>query len=84
MVRGKAGELGLDGKLRVELEAIDLATADHLTGRRGAAVMTPRGDEVGRVETIVGTLKRPTAVVRVHPDARLLASELRGREVFLG
>ena len=84
MVSGRAGEVGLDGMLRVELAPLDLSSARELTGRRRAEVLTSRGDSIGRVESLVGTLERPVAVVKVHPDRRKAVSQLRGREVFLG
>lgn len=81
---GHAGDVGLDGKLRVELAPLKLSTAEELSRRKGAAVMNPKGDTVGRVDTVVGTLEHPVAVVRVHPDMRKEASQMRGGEVFLG
>jgi hypothetical protein len=81
---GHAGDVGLDGKLRVELAPLKLQTAEELSRKGGASVMNPKGDTVGRVETVVGTLERPVAIVRVYPEMRKEASQMRGREVFLG
>ena len=84
MARGLAGDLGLDGKLRVDLDPLFLSTAEKLIYGRGAEVYTPRGQTLGNVEGIVGTLDRPIAIVRLHRDSRRTATEMRGREVFLG
>ncbi len=84
MARGLAGDLGLDGKLRVDLDPLYLTTAEKLIYGRGAEVYTPRGQTLGNVEGIVGTLDRPIAIVRLHRDSRRTATEMRGREVFLG
>jgi hypothetical protein len=84
VARGRAGDLGHDGMLRVELDPVDMRTAEDLTRGRGAEVFTPRGQSMGNVTGIVGTLERPIVVVRLHPDARRTATEMRGREVFLG
>ena len=84
MARGLAGDLGLDGKLRVDLDPLYLSTAEKLTNGRGAEVYTPRGQIMGNGEVIVGTLDRPIAIVRLRSDSRRTATEMRGREVFLG
>ena len=84
MARGLAGDLGLDGKLRVDLDPLYLSTAEKLIYGRGAEVYTPRGQTLGKVEVIVGTLDRPIAIVRLRSDSRRIATEMRGREVFLG
>jgi rRNA processing protein Gar1 len=83
-VPGRVGELGLDGKLRVILPPIDLRVAEALTFRGGADVVTPRGEGIGRVDTIVGTLEHPVALVRLYDEAKRSASALAGKEVFLG
>ena len=74
----------MDGRLRVELDPLDLRLAEDLTRGRGAEVFTPRGQSMGNVTNIVGTLERPVAIVRLHRDAWRTASEIRGREVYLG
>jgi hypothetical protein len=84
LAKGRAGEVGLDGKLRVELEPLKIDLAARLGRGKGAQVFTPRGDGLGRVDSIIGTLDRPLAVVKVYPDARKAASEVHGRELFLG
>ncbi len=84
LARGLAADLGMDGNLRVELDPLDLRVAEDLTRGRGAEVFTPRGQSMGNVTSIVGTLERPIAIVRLRHDARRAATEIRGREVFLG
>jgi hypothetical protein len=84
VAKGMAADVGLDGKLRIEMEPLRLDTAGKLSRGRGALVFTPRGDRLGSVESIIGTLDRPIAVIKVFPDMRKEASELQGREVFLG
>ena len=83
-VAGKVGEVGLDGNLRVTLPSIDLRTAEILTGRGGADVVTPRGETIGRVHTIVGTLEHPVVMVRIFHEAKRSVVGLHGKEVFLG
>ncbi len=84
LAKGRAAEVGLDGRLRVEMEPLAIDLAARLSRGRGAHVFTPRGDDVGQVETVIGTLDRPIAVVRVHADMRREASEMMGRELFIG
>ncbi len=84
VAKGKASEVGLDGKLRVDLDPLDLETAARLSRGKGALVFTPRGDRLGSVESVIGTLDSPIAVVRVFPDMRKEASQARGRELFMG
>jgi len=84
LARGRAAEVGLDGRLRVDMEPVAIDVAARLSRGRGAQVFTPRGQGVGHVETIIGTLDRPIAVVRVHSDMRREASEMTGRELFIG
>ncbi len=84
MVRGLAGEVGLDGDLRVGLDPITLELARELRSKGGARVFEPRGEELGRLTNLVGSLERPIAIVKLEPDARKLATSLRGREVYLG
>jgi hypothetical protein len=84
VVRGIAGDVGLDGNLRVDLDPIDLKAAETLTYKGGGEVVTNRGDGLGRIASIVGTLERPIAIIRVYPDARNLIVKVRGKEVFLG
>jgi hypothetical protein len=84
VAKGKASEVGLDGKLRIEMEPLKLDTATMLSRGKGALVFTPRGDRLGAVDSIIGTLDRPIAVVRVFPDMRKEASEVQGRELFMG
>jgi hypothetical protein len=84
VAKGKATEMGLDGKLRVEMEPLKLEVAADLTRGKGALVLTPRGDKLGLVESIIGTLESPVAVVRVFPDMRKEASSILGRELFMG
>ena len=81
--KGHAGELGLDGHLRVVLGPIDMALAEQLPSKGGAPVLQPRGDRVGRVLSIVGTLQRPVAIVELDGTAREHALALRGREVHI-
>ena len=81
--KGRAGELGLDGHLRVVLEPIDMALAEQLPSRGGAPVLLPRGDRVGRVLSIVGTLQRPVATVELDASVREHALALRDREVHI-
>jgi rRNA processing protein Gar1 len=81
--KGRAGELGLDGHLRVVLEPIDMALAEQLPSRGGAPVLLTRGDRVGRVLSIVGTLQRPIATVELDAAVREHALALRGREVHI-
>ena len=76
--------MGLDGRLRVDLDPLPLATVEALTRGRGAEVFTPRNERLGTVQGIVGTLERPIAIVRLDRDSRELATMMRGREVFLG
>lgn len=83
-VPGRVGEVGLDGKLRVTLPSIDLRTAENLTGRGGADVVTPRGETIGRVHTIVGTLEHPVVMVWLFDEAKRSVVGLHGKEVFLG
>ena len=83
LARGLAGDVGLDGLLRVALEPIDLHLAEVLQGGRGAEVMHPRGARVGRVREVVGTLQHPVAIVELDADARKAAMELRGRELYI-
>jgi hypothetical protein len=83
LARGLAGDVGLDGLLRISLEPIDLHLAEVLQGGRGAEVMHPRGSRVGRVREVVGTLQHPVAIVELDADARKAAMELRGRELFI-
>jgi len=83
LARGLAGDVGLDGLLRVALEPIDLHLAETLQGGRGAEVMHPRGARVGRVREVVGTLQHPVAIVELDGDARKAAMELRGRELYI-
>lgn len=66
------------------MEPVAIDVAARLSRGRGAQVFTPRGQGVGNVETIIGTLDRPIAVVRVHSDMRREASEMTGRELFIG
>ena len=75
--------MGLDGRLRVEMEPLALAAAEALTRGLGAEVFTPRGESLGTVQGIVGTLERPIVIVRLQRDALELATNIRGREVFL-
>ncbi len=84
VAKGKAADVGLDGKLRIEMEPLDLDIAAQLSRGKGAMVFTPRGDRLGHVESIISTLDRPIAVVRVFPDMRKEASEMQGRELFIG
>jgi hypothetical protein len=84
VAKGKASEVGVDGRLRVEMEPLSLEVAAGLTRGKGALVITPRGDRLGQVESIVGNLKDPVAVVRVFPDMRKEASSVLGRELFMG
>jgi len=84
VAKGRAGEVGLDGRLRVEMEPLAIDLAAKLSRGRGAQVFTPRGEGVGHVEAIIGTLDRPVAVVKIFPDMRREASEMSGRELFLG
>jgi len=84
IARGQASDLGLDGKLRIEMEPLRLDTAAQLSRGKGAVVFTPRGDRLGQVNSIIGTLDRPIAIVRVFSDMRKEASEVQGRELFLG
>jgi rRNA processing protein Gar1 len=79
-----AGDLGIDGKLRVDLDPMNLETAGNLTTHGGADVFTPRGDSLGRVVNIVGTLERPIAIVKLDHEVKTGADQLKGREVFLG
>lgn len=83
LARGHAGDVGLDGLLRVALEPIDLHLAETLQGGRGAEVVHPRGGRVGRIREIVGTLQHPVAIVELDADARKAAMELRGRELYI-
>jgi hypothetical protein len=82
--RGKALDVGLDGMLRVELDPLDLKAAGTLTSKGGGQVVTNRGEGLGRVVSVVGTLEHPIAIVKVYPDARRLVRKLMGKEVFLG
>ncbi len=84
VAKGKASDVGLDGKLRVEMEPLILDTAAKLSRGKGALVFTPRGDRLGSVESIIGTLDRPIAVVKVFPEMRKEASEVQGRELYMG
>jgi hypothetical protein len=84
VAKGKATEVGLDGRLRVEMEPLKLEVAADLTRGKGALVLTPRGDRLGFVESIVGNLETPVALVRVFPDMRKEASSVLGRELFMG
>ena len=84
VAKGKATEVGLDGKLRIEMEPLDLQTASRLSRGKGALVFTPRGERLGSVESVIGTLDRPIAVVRVFPEMRKEASQVGGRELFMG
>lgn len=84
VAKGQATDLGLDGKLRIEMEPLRLDVAAQLSRGKGAVVFTPRGDRLGQVNSIIGTLDRPIAIVRVFPDMRKEASEVQGRELFLG
>jgi hypothetical protein len=84
VAKGKATEVGLDGKLRVEMEPLMLEVAADLTRGKGALVLTPRGDRLGNVESIVGNLENPVALVRVFPDMRKEAGSVLGRELFMG
>ena len=84
LAKGRASEVGLDGKLRIELEPLDLDLATKLSRGRGALVFTPRGDRLGAIESIIGTLDRPIAVVKVFPEMRKEASQAQGRELFMG
>lgn len=77
-------DVGLDGMLRVELDPIDLTAAEALTSRGGGEVVTNRGEGLGRVVNVVGTLERPVAIVRIYQDARGLVGKVMGKEVFLG
>ena len=63
---------------------INLDTAAKLSRGKGALVFTPRGDRLGSVESIIGTLDRPIAVVKVFPEMRKEASEVQGRELYMG
>jgi rRNA processing protein Gar1 len=83
-LKGVGGEVGLDGKLRVQLGAVDVKTVGELTYRGGAEVVTNRNEPVGRVETVVGTIQRPIAIVRLHPEAKTIADRLQGKELFIG
>ncbi len=84
IAKGKAADLGLDGKLRIEMEPLSVDVAARLSRGKGALVYTPRGDRLGQVDAIVGTVDSPIAVVRVFPDMRKEASEVQGRELFMG
>ena len=84
VAKGEAADVGLDGKLRIEMEPLKLDIAAELRRGKGALVFTPRGDRLGHVEVIIGTLDRPVAVVRVFSDMRKEASEMQGRELFMG
>lgn len=84
LAKGKASEVGLDGRLRIEMEPVHLELAARLSRGKGALVFTPRGDRLGAVETVIGTLDRPIAVVKVFPEMRKEASQVQGRELFLG
>jgi rRNA processing protein Gar1 len=83
-LKGTGGEIGLDGKLRVKLGAVDVKVVGELTHRGGAHVVTNRNEPVGRVEAVVGTVQRPIAIVRLHPEAKALADRLQGKELFIG
>ena len=83
-LKGIGGEIGLDGKLRVKLGSIDVGSAVELTRGGGAEVVTTRSEPVGRVETVVGTLRNPIAIVRLDREALPDADRLRGKELFLG
>ena len=84
VAKGEAADVGLDGKLRIEMEPLKLDIAAQLSRGRGALVFTPRGDRLGHVDVIIGTLDRPVAVVRVFSDMRKEASEMQGRELYIG
>ena len=83
-LKGTGGEVGLDGKLRVNLGPADVKTVGELIHRGGAEVVTNRNEPVGRVEAVVGTVQRPIAIVRLHPEARAMADRLSGKELFIG
>ena len=84
LAKGRASQVGLDGKLRVEMEPLELELAARLSRGKGALVFTPRGDRLGAVESIIGTLDRPIAVVRVFPEMRQETGQVQGRELFMG
>jgi hypothetical protein len=84
LAKGRASEIGLDGKLRIEVEPLRLEQAARLGRGKGALVFTPRGDRLGAVESVIGTLDRPIAVVKVFPEMRKEASQVQGRELFMG
>lgn len=84
VAKGNASDIGLDGKLRIDMEPLILDTAARLSRGKGALVFTPRGDRLGHVLSIIGTLDRPIAIVRVFPDMLKEASQMQGRELFLG
>lgn len=75
--------MGLDGHLRVWLEPLELQLAEALQARGGAPVVQPRGERVGRIVTVVGTLQRPVAVVELDARAREQAVGLRDRELYV-
>ena len=84
LAKGRASEVGLDGKLRVELDPLDLEMAARLSRGKGALVFTPRGERLGAIDSVICTLDRPIAVVKVFPEMRKEASQVQGRELFMG
>jgi rRNA processing protein Gar1 len=62
---------------------MELPLAEALQSRGGATVVQPRGERVGRIVTIVGTLQMPVAVVELDARARGQAIGLRDRELYV-
>ena len=60
-----------------------MALVEQLTSKGGASVLQPRGDRVGRLLAVVGTLQRPVAIVELDEGAREHSLALRGREVHI-
>jgi rRNA processing protein Gar1 len=62
---------------------LEVQLAEALQSRGGATVVQPRGERVGRIVTIVGTLKKPVAVVELDARVREQAIGLRNRELYV-